>query len=45
MTEAEYPYTDGITGITSTNCLYNPDKGLVKATGFSFVPVNNPKQL
>lgn len=38
MSEADYPYTDGITGVTTTTCSYNAALGLVSANGFSFVP-------
>ena len=44
-TEADYPYTDGVSGVTTTNCSYDEYNGLVKASGFSFIPVDNPKQM
>lgn len=43
MSEAEYPYVDGVTGITTTTCNYVEGSGLVSANGFSFVPFNNAK--
>ena len=45
MTEADYPYTDGLTGVTTTTCSWNSGDAIVKANGFSFVPANNPKQM
>jgi len=45
MSEANYPYTDGTFGITNTTCSFDSAEGLVSANGFSFVPVNNPKQM
>lgn len=45
MSETDYPYTDGVTGMTTTTCSFNAALGLVSANGFSFVPANNPKQM
>jgi hypothetical protein len=45
MSDAVYPYTDGINGVTTTTCSYDATLGLVSANGFSFVPSNNPKQM
>jgi hypothetical protein len=45
MSSESYPYVDGITGITTTQCNYDASQGLVSANGFSYVPFNHPKQL
>lgn len=42
MTETEYPYTDGNTGVTTPGCGWVAP-GLVKANGFSYVPYQSPK--
>lgn len=44
MSEADYPYVDGVSGVTTPGCNWQ-SPGLVSANGFSFVPSFDPKQM